>query len=66
MKLKTRIIFVNLTALRAVPISAYDLDYTHHRIIQEPKLSLCHVHYDHIFRRKKKMVIRRKDGGTLQ
>ena len=52
-KLKTRIIFVNLTALRALLISAYDVDYTHHKIIQVPKLSLCHIKYDDIFCSKK-------------
>ena len=65
-KLKTRIIFVNLTALEVLLISAYDVDYTHHRIIQEPKLSLCHIQCDHIFRMEKKkikMFIPRKDAA---
>jgi len=47
-------------------ITYHEIDYTHHRIIQEPKLSLCHIHYDHNFRRGKKKVIRRKVAGTLQ
>ena len=56
---------VNLTELRALLIGAFDVDYTHHKIIQEPKLSLWRIYYDDIFRRKK-MIIRRKSVGTLQ
>jgi hypothetical protein len=52
MNLKTKIISVNLTALRALVVSAYDVDYRQNRIMQEPKLPLYQIRYDHNFRKK--------------
>ena len=59
-----RIKFVNLTALRALLISAYDVDHTHHKIIQEPKQTLCRIHQDQIFVGNTLFI--KKGAGTLQ